>query len=86
MIDLNKTKSELIAELKTLRKKISNYQSASNSKHSLKLYKNILQSTHIVIAIYNNKANCIEANDTMATIIGATKEQVLKQNYHQIEY
>ncbi|MCP3872096.1 MAG: PAS domain S-box protein [Desulfobacteraceae bacterium] len=39
----------------------------------------------IGISIYDESGQCIEANDSIGKIIGATKEQVLKQNYNEIE-
>jgi PAS domain S-box-containing protein len=36
------------------------------------------------MAIYNAEGDCIAANEAVARIVGATLEQVLSQNYHQI--
>ena len=46
---------------------------------------NIIDSSPIGISIYNSAGNCVAANDAAAEIIGATKAQVLQQNYHQID-
>jgi PAS domain S-box-containing protein len=37
------------------------------------------------IAAYDSSGQCILANDAMARILGATREQVLRQNYNHIE-
>ncbi|NOZ46328.1 MAG: PAS domain-containing sensor histidine kinase [Chlorobi bacterium] len=48
------------------------------------LYKNIIKESPIGISIYNSSGQCIHANSASAIIIGATQEQVLEQNYNQI--
>jgi PAS domain S-box-containing protein len=45
---------------------------------------NIISSSPIGITIYDSSGQCIQANDSAARIIGATKQQVLEQNYHYI--
>jgi two-component system, cell cycle sensor histidine kinase and response regulator CckA len=52
------------------------------SEHQLS---EIISTSPIGIAIYDDHGQCIAANDSIAQIISATKEQMLKQNYSEIE-
>ena len=52
---------------------------------SYELNKNIINESPIGIAIYNQDGQCIETNEAVANIVGATQEQLLKQNYNEIE-
>ena len=45
----------------------------------------IINESPIGLAIYDHTGQCIEANDSVAKLIGATREQVLSQNYKNIE-
>ncbi len=54
-------------------------------KDSYELNSKIISGSPIGISIYNEVGQCIEANDSIGPIIGTTKEQVLKQNYNEIE-
>ncbi len=45
----------------------------------------IVHSSPIGISIYNSDGNCEAANDAAAEMVGATKAQVLQQNYNQID-
>lgn len=45
----------------------------------------VINSSPIGIAIYDETGHCIEANQSIADIIGATQEQALAQNYNEIE-
>ncbi|MDH5602619.1 MAG: PAS domain S-box protein, partial [Cyclobacteriaceae bacterium] len=45
----------------------------------------IISESPIGISIYDPSGQCISSNDSMAQIVGATKEQVLSQNYNNIE-
>ena len=45
----------------------------------------IISASPIGIGIYDGSGQCVQANDSLAQIIGATKQQVLEQNYHAIE-
>jgi len=49
------------------------------------LNQSIINASPIGILIYNSEGHCISANEAAAGIIGATLEQVLRQNIHQIE-
>ncbi|MDH5219365.1 MAG: PAS domain S-box protein, partial [Gammaproteobacteria bacterium] len=44
----------------------------------------IISESPIGMAIYNSDGQCIAANNAVSAMIGATKEQVLAQNYKQI--
>ncbi|MCP4612648.1 MAG: PAS domain S-box protein, partial [Planctomycetes bacterium] len=52
---------------------------------SSELNENIVNSSPIGISIYNSTGNCIAANEAIGNMVGASKEQVLQQNYHHIE-
>ena len=52
---------------------------------ALKLNEKIVSGSPIGISIYDSTGKCIAANDSIAEHIGAQREEVLKQNYHQIE-
>jgi len=54
-------------------------------EEALLFNKNILEQSPIGIAIYDQSGQCILANKAMAKHIGATKGEVLKQNFHHIE-
>lgn len=54
-------------------------------QETLTLIENIMLSTTVGFSVYNAKGDCILVNDAMANIIGGTKDELLKQNQHQIE-
>ncbi len=56
-----------------------NFENLSN------LNKSIIESSSVGIALYDEKGNCIIANDAIASIVKAPKEKLLEQNFHQIE-
>ncbi len=45
----------------------------------------IFDKSPIGMGIYNKDGQCIRTNDYSAEIVGATKNQLLQQNFHQIE-
>ncbi len=45
----------------------------------------IIAESPIGISIYDPSGKCIAANEAIGEIIGVTKDQVLAQNYHQVE-
>ncbi|MCP4689195.1 MAG: PAS domain S-box protein, partial [Desulfobacterales bacterium] len=49
------------------------------------LNENIVSSSPVGISIYNSAGKCITANDAVGNMVGASKDQVLRQNYHRIE-
>ncbi len=49
------------------------------------LNQKIFLESPIGISISDETGQCVETNDSMGKIIGATKEQVLKQNYNELE-
>lgn len=53
-------------------------------RESEEIYRNIISESSVGILIFDPSGQCIEANDSIAKIIGATKEQVLQQNYNNI--
>lgn len=54
-------------------------------RESEEKYKSIISESPIGISIYDTSGQCVDANDSIARIVGTTKEQVLHQNYNNIE-
>ncbi len=52
---------------------------------ALKFNQTIIGASSLGISVYQESGQCILTNDAMANIIGATREQVLAQNFHEIE-
>ncbi|MDH5446152.1 MAG: PAS domain S-box protein [Gammaproteobacteria bacterium] len=52
---------------------------------SIELNRTIISQSPVGMSIYDDAGQCIAANRAMADIIGATKEQVLQQNFRSIE-
>jgi PAS domain S-box-containing protein len=49
------------------------------------LNRRIIETSPVGITIYNEDGDCISANTAMERHIGASREQLLAQNYHRIE-
>ena len=49
------------------------------------IYQSIISKSPIGIAIYDQSGQCVEANESIVKFVGATKEQILQQNYNNIE-
>ena len=47
--------------------------------------RSVLETSPVGISIYDETGQCFLANDSLAEMIGATKEQVLQQNYNEVE-
>ncbi|MCJ7538921.1 MAG: PAS domain S-box protein [Desulfobacterales bacterium] len=60
-------------------------KAAESLRESEQKLSDIISASPVGIAIYDGSGQCIAANDSFAQIIGATKQQVLKQNYGKIE-
>jgi len=54
-------------------------------REALEFNEQIVSESPIGISIYDATGQCISANDSIGKLIGATKEQVLKQNYNSLE-
>ena len=54
-------------------------------RSSIELNKTIIANSPVGMAIYEKTGRCIAANQSIANMIGATLEEVLKQNYHEIQ-
>ena len=62
---------------------ISQRKQAEQALHSaMELNEQVINSSPIGIAIYDKTGQCIAANGSIADIVGATREQVLAQNYN----
>lgn len=53
-------------------------------KEAHQFNESVLSSSPVGIAMYDDAGQCVSANDAVAGIVGATREQVLSQNYHEI--
>ncbi len=65
-----------ITELKETQQKIAD---------ALEFNEKIFSESPIGVSICDESGQCITANDSIASIIGSTKEEVLKQNIYQLE-
>jgi PAS domain S-box-containing protein len=54
-------------------------------RESEKKLSGIISASPVGIAIYDGSGQCISTNDSFARIIGASKQQVLRQNYNNLE-
>ena len=45
----------------------------------------IIENSPVGISVYGKDGNCLAANPALATMIGATRAQVLQQNYHELD-
>lgn len=53
-------------------------------KTASELNQRIINESPIGLAIYDQTGQCIAANNSVAKMIGATQEQMLKQNYNEV--
>ncbi len=60
-------------------------QAEEKLREAAELEKKIIYESPIGISIYDEDGQCVAANGSIGEIIGATKDQVLEQNYHNIE-
>ncbi len=82
------TKAELIKELQQVQSQSvepGNDDGKQDINKKLEFYQKIFEDSPIGMTIYNSSGQCIEANKSIGKIIGATREQVLSQNYFHIE-
>jgi methyl-accepting chemotaxis protein len=59
--------------------------SEAELRESEERMRSVLEASPVGISIYDETGQCFVANDSLAEMIGATKEQVLQQNYNEIE-
>jgi len=60
-------------------------QTEESLKEASELNSKIISESPIGISIYNELGQCVEANNSIGNIVGKTREEVLKQNYNEIE-
>jgi len=48
-------------------------------------YRKIFEDSPVGMSIYDANGQCVDANTAICDIIGATKEQILTQNFHTLE-
>jgi two-component system, cell cycle sensor histidine kinase and response regulator CckA len=60
-------------------------RAAASLASSERRLSDIISASPIGIAIYDSTGLCISTNESLARIIGATKEQVLTQNYRHLD-
>jgi PAS domain S-box-containing protein len=86
------TKAELIDEVARLRRKISRMERAGIKlteherllEESEQRYRQVMDASPIGITVCDSTGQCVAANDSIAEMVGARKEQVLRQNFHEI--
>lgn len=61
------------------------YKTEQELKSAMRLNELVINASPIGIVIYDERGQCISANESTAAIVGATLEQVLQQNYHKIK-
>lgn len=91
--DSKKTKAELMDELASLGRKAVRLERANKRlRENMKQlegrdewYRQVVSESPIGITVCDGEGNCIAANDSIASMIGATKEQVLAQNIHELK-
>ena len=82
------TKDELIKELQQVQSQSvepGNDDDKQDINKKLEFYQKVFRDSPLGMTIYNSSGQCIEANKSIGKIIGATREQVLSQNYFHIE-
>lgn len=52
---------------------------------ALALSDGVVAASPIGLAIYDETGRCLKGNEAVATVVGATREQVLQQNWREIE-
>ncbi|UCD90588.1 MAG: response regulator [Desulfobacterales bacterium] len=77
--EISKANEQLKLEI-TQRKRIEE-QLRENEKRM----RSVLEVSPVGISIYDETGKCIEANDSLANILGAAKTQVIGQNYNDLE-
>jgi PAS domain S-box-containing protein len=60
-------------------------QAEQKLKDAFELNSKIISESPIGISIYDETGQCTDANESIGPIIGTDKEQVLEQNFHEIE-
>ena len=93
MKDKSKTKAQLIDELIFLRQQISAMEEFSTAHKrggqsigdALQFNQTILAASPVGILTYNSSGQCVSANEASSKIVGGTIEQLLSQNFRQIE-
>ncbi len=93
MSNERKTKKKLIEELEGLRGKITELEGAMSEEEPMlrreqdliELNRMMISASTFGIIVYKASGQCVIANETAAKSIGATREQVLQQNFYHIE-
>ena len=80
------TYKELEHGIKGLEKKVVKRKRVREALGEFREFKEkIISESPIGMSIYDASGQCIAANDSIAELIGATRNQVLEQNYNSIE-
>ena len=76
---------QVMAQLE-LRKQNAVLAAKMHELSSIQILKDqLLEQSPVGICIYDEDWNCLSANEAMAAQLGATREQLLVQNYHRID-
>lgn len=83
----DKTKKTLILEVEELRRQLALSEQLVDSLQggSSAIKDKIIAELPVGLSITDESGQCIIANEAMGQMIGATKEDVLKQNYNDLE-
>ena len=80
------TYKELEQRIRGLEKKSSKRKPVREALGEFREFKEkIISESPIGMSIYDASGQCVAANDSIAQIIGAARNQVLEQNYNNIE-
>ena len=80
------TYKELEQRVRKLEKKFSKHKRGREALGEFREFKEkIISESPIGMSMYDSSGQCVAANDSVGELIGATKEQVLEQNYNNIE-
>jgi len=85
-MDRNPTYEELEQKIDELEKEsVKRKQSEEALREAYEFKKKIFSGSSMGIATYMSDGQCVSCNEIIGAIIGATREQVLSQNFREIE-
>jgi PAS domain S-box-containing protein len=81
---------QVVASMNQMRSRLRKYllelkESDEAQRESEEKWRTIVSESPVGIIVYDDTGQSMEANESATVMIGAKREQVLKQNYHSIE-
>jgi len=73
----------LVAERDLLEQRVT--ERTSELTEALKFNESVLLNSPLPMAVYDENGQCVMVNDAFAALVGARREQLLAQNFNQIE-